>query len=444
LLGDIAVAESILCPKCNARIEVTEVLAAQMRARLEAEFADRLRQKDAQFAEQEAQLTRQKQKIAEEKAGIEKQRAAVEQEVTARLAQAREELCRDLRQQARKEVEVDLKSRESELLEIRGKLQQAQQQELALRKQKRDLEEQKNALELEVVRRVDAEIAKARDAARKETLEERQLKEKEKDKTISDLLTQIEEMKRKAEQGSQQLQGEVLEIDLEESLRRTFPLDDILPVAKGTFGGDVNQRVRDAAVGDCGLILWESKRTKHWNNDWLAKLKDDQRAAKAQIAILVSDQLPAEVGSFALCNGVWVTNRACAMGLSAALRSGLIQLAAARRAQEGQHGKMEILYNYLSSEHFKLRIEGIIEPFMTLREQLESEKRSAHTAWAKREKQLDRALASTCGLYGDLGGIIGKALPSIEQLNGDDAALCAADGVPIASRFEQAAKLGKH
>jgi hypothetical protein len=433
--------DTIVCPKCSTRIEVTEVLAAQVRAGLEAEFARKLRERDAQLEQQKAQLSEQEKTLKDRQAALEKQQAAVEQEVAARLDKAREQLCKDLTQQARQEVELDLKNKQSELVEIREKLKQAQDQELALRKEKRAVEEQKAALELEVARRVDAEIAKARDAARKEAIEERQLKEREKDKTISDLLQQIEEMKRKAEQGSQQLQGEVLEIDLEESLRRAFPLDDILPVPKGTFGGDVNHRVRDPAMGDCGLILWESKRTKHWNNDWIAKLKDDQRAAKAQFAILVSDQLPAEVPSFALYGGVWVTNRACAMGLAAALRAGLIQLAAVRRAQEGQQGKMEILYNYLSSDHFKHRMEGIIEPFMTLREQLEAEKRSAHTAWAKREKQLDRALASTCGLYGDLGGIIGQSLPPIEQLQSSESALADGDGTPTAGCIEKNARL---
>jgi hypothetical protein len=228
---------------------------------------------------------------------------------------------------------------------------------------------------------------------------------------------------------------------LEESLRRAFPLDDVAAVSKGAFGADVKHVVRDRMLGDCGAILWESKRTKNWNNDWLAKLRDDQRAAKAQVAILVSDQLPAGVQSFALAEGVWVSNRACAINLAAALRSGLVQVAAARRALEGQQGKMEILYNYLSSDQFKQRLEGIIEPFMTLREQLESEKRSATTAWAKREKQLDRALASTCGLYGDLGGIIGHSLPNIEQLNGAESGIEQSDEQPIPRKVEKPAKI---
>lgn len=426
-------AETIVCPKCRFEIEVTEVLATQLRAKLQAEFAETLRAKESEYSQRDAKLAEQQQKLVRE-------RTAIDEEIATRLSKAREQLSKELLQKAKEEVAVDLKSAQSELSEIRSKLQQAQTQELELRKQTRDLESQKAALELEVVKRVDAEIAKARETARKEVIDERQLKEAEKDKKISDLLVQIEELRRKAEQGSQQLQGEVQEVELEESLRRAFPLDDIAEVSKGAFGADVKHLVRDRTIGDCGCILWESKRTKNWNNDWLAKLRDDQRAAKAQIAILVSDQLPAGVQLFSLVEGVWVTNRACALNLATALRSGLVQVAASRRALEGQQGKMEILYDYLSSDPFKQRIEGIVEPFMTLREQLESEKRTTQTAWAKREKQLDRALASTCGLYGDLGGIIGQSLPIIEHLTPEERPLPAVDGQPAARRIEKTAK----
>jgi hypothetical protein len=426
--------ETIVCPKCQFEIEVTEVLATQLRAKMQAEFSETLRVKEGEYSAREA-------KLGEQQRALQLQRAGIDDEVKARLDKQRELLCKELTQKAKEDVALDLKSAQGELAEIRSKLQQSQTQELELRKQKRELESQKAALELEVAQRVDAEIAKARDATRKAVIEERQLKEAEKDKKISDLLVQIEELRRKAEQGSQQLQGEVQEIDLEESLRRAFSLDDVVAVSKGAFGADVKHLVRDRTIGDCGCILWESKRTKNWNNDWLAKLRDDQRAAKAQIAILVSEQLPPGVQLFSLVEGIWVTNRACAVNLATALRSGLIQIAASRRALEGQQGKMEILYNYLSSDQFKQRIEGIVEPFMTLREQLESEKRTTQTAWAKREKQLDRALASTCALYGDLGGIIGQALPTIEQLNGADVGLEQADGQPISRRIEKIVKV---
>jgi len=425
--------ETIICPKCRFEIEVTEVLATQLRAKMAAEFAQTLRAKEEEYAGRESRLAEQQKALQQQKVGI-------DEEVKARLEKQREQLCKELMQKAKDDVAIELKSTQGELTEIRSKLQQAQSQELELRKQKRDLEGQKAALELEVAQRVDSEIAKAREATRKAVIEERQLKEAEKDKKISDLLVQIEELRRKAEQGSQQLQGEVQEVELEESLRRAFPLDEIVEVSKGAFGADVKHLVRDRTIGDCGCILWESKRTKNWNNDWLAKLRDDQRAAKAQIAILVSEQLPPGVQLFSLVEGIWVTNRACALNLATALRSGLLQVAASRRALEGQQGKMEILYNYLSSDQFKQRIEGIVEPFMTLREQLESEKRTAQTAWAKREKQLDRALASTCGLYGDLGGIIGQSLPTIEHLTPVELPLASSDGQPPARRLEKSAK----
>ncbi len=425
--------ETIVCPKCNFEIEVTEVLATQLRAKLEQEFAETLRGKESEYAAREAKISGEQAKLASEK-------AALEAEVAARVEKGREQLCKELMQKAKEEVAVDLKSTQSELTEVRGKLKEAQVQELELRKQKRDLEAAREALELEVVRRVDAEVVKTRDAVRKEVTEERQLKEKEKDMQIAGMLKQIEELKQKAEQGSQQLQGEVLEIDLEESLRRAFPLDDVAAVSKGAFGADVSHVVRDRTVGDCGCILWESKRTKNWNAEWLAKLRDDQRRVKAQVAIIVSDQLPAGVQSFSLVEGIWVTNRACALNLATALRTGLVQVAAARRALEGQQGKMEILYNYLSSDQFKQRIEGIIEPFKAMRTQLEKEKATMQTRWAEREKQLDRALASTCGLYGDLGGIIGQSLPAIEHLSADDGAIAALDSSP-SKRIEKAPKL---
>lgn len=425
--------ETVTCPKCQYEIEVTEVLATQLRAKMQSEFNEAARSKETEYAAREAKLNEQKQQL-------ERAKSTIDDEVKTRLEKQREQLTKDLLQKAKEDVAVDLKSAQSELLEIRTKLAQSQTQELELRKQKRELESQKAALELEVAQRVDAEIAKARDAARQQVLEERQLKEAEKDAKITDLLKQIDEMKRRAEQGSQQLQGEVLEIDLEESLRRAFPLDDIAEVSKGASGADVKHTVRDRTIGECGCILWESKRTKKWNGEWLAKLRDDQRAAKAQIAILVSDQLPADVQSFALVDGIWVTNRACALNLAMALRSGLVQVAASRRALEGQQGKMEILYNYLSSDQFKHRIEGIIEPFMTMRSQLEKEKATMQTRWAERDKQLDRALASTCGLYGDLGGIIGHSLPNIEQLSGAESGIEQSDSQPIARKIEKAPK----
>jgi hypothetical protein len=313
-------------------------------------------------------------------------------------------------------VTVELRDKEQQLTDVQSKLKAAQDAELALRQERHKLQEERDTLELTLTRRLDEERSKIRETAKMEADEERRLKDAEKDSLINTLRTQIEDLRRKSEQGSQQLQGEVLEVALEELLRRYFPFDEITPVANGIHGGDVVQTVRDATGAVAGQILWESKRTKNWSDGWLPKLRDDQRAAKAQVAILVTIELPKDVSTFRHIDGVWVTSSQCAIPLASALRAALIEIAAAKRSVEGRKDKMELLYSYLSGQEFRHRVEGIVEAFVTLREDLEAEKRATQRMWAKREKQLERATAQTAGMYGDLSGIIGASLPAIELL----------------------------
>lgn len=385
--------DKITCPKCKYEIEVTEVLSAQLRAELRAEF-------DA-----------------------EQQRT--QSELEAKWNKEREQLEQQAIQKAKQQVAVDFQDVQQQLADAQTRLKTSQQAELDLRKERRQLQHEKESLELTVNRRIDEERVKIREAAKKEAAEERQLKEAEKDKLISDLRGQIEELKRKSEEGSQQTQGEVMEIELETVLQRHFPYDTITPVPKGIHGGDVLQIVHDTTSSECGRILWESKRTKNWSDGWLPKLRDDQRAAKAQFSILVSMEMPRGLTTFDNIDGVWVTNWQCALGLAVALRAGLLEIAAARRSQEGKQDKMELLYNYLSGPDFRHRVEGIVEAFTTLKNDLETEKRAIQKAWAKREKQLDAAVTHTVGMYGDLQGIVGKSLQELEGLDirlleGDD------------------------
>jgi hypothetical protein len=226
---------------------------------------------------------------------------------------------------------------------------------------------------------------------------------------------QIEDLKRRAEQGSQQLQGEVLELELEAQLRAQFPRDTIEPVPKGEHGGDVLHRVA-GPLGPCGTILWESKRTKNWSDGWLPKLRDDQRAAQAEIAILVSQALPKEVESFALVDGVWIVHPRVALPVAMTLRHSLIEVASARQAGEGQQTKMEIVYQYLTGPRFRQRVQAIVEAFSTMQEDLDKEKKVITKQWAKRAEQIDRVMQATVGMYGDLQGIAGKTLQEIEGL----------------------------
>jgi hypothetical protein len=255
-----------------------------------------------------------------------------------------------------------------------------------------------------------------RDKARKETEDELKLKVNEKEQMIAGMSRQIEELKRKAEQGSQQLQGEVLELELESLLRAKFPQDIIEPVAKGEFGGDVIQRVIGPLGKVCGTILWESKRTKNWTDSWLAKLRDDQRSAKAEVALIVSQVLPKGVEAFDLVEGVWVTEPRCAIPVAITLRQSLIEISMARQAGEGQQTKMELVYEYLTGPRFKQRIGAIVEKFSDMQEDLEKERKTMTRLWAKREEQIRGVVYATAGMYGDLQGIAGKSFQEIEGL----------------------------
>ncbi len=227
---------------------------------------------------------------------------------------------------------------------------------------------------------------------------------------------QIEELKRRAEQGSQQAQGELLELELEDILGSSFRYDEIEPVAKGVRGGDVLHKVNTRSGHYCGTILWEAKRTKTWNDGWIQKLKDDQRAVKAELAVLVSTVLPKDVRRICNIDGVWVVDFPSAMGMGMALREILIKVAQARSAISGKTDKMEVIYNYLTGSEFRQRLEAIIEPFIAMKTDLDAEKRATEKVWAKREKQIQRVFESIAGMHGDLEGIIGTALPQIKLL----------------------------
>ena len=205
-------------------------------------------------------------------------------------------------------------------------------------------------------------------------------------------------------------------MELEALLAAKFPRDTIEPVPKGEFGGDVLQRVIGPLNQVCGTILWECKRTKNWSDGWLPKLREDQRAAKAEIAVIISQALPKEVESFDLVDGVWVADPKVALPMAMSLRQTLIEVAAVRQASEGQQTKMEMVYGYLTGPRFRQRVQAIVEAFSSMKEDLDREKKVITRQWAKREEQIDRVMQATVGMYGDLQGIAGRTLQEIEGL----------------------------
>jgi hypothetical protein len=296
------------------------------------------------------------------------------------------------------------------------KLEAARQLELEWRQERRELEEREKNVALDVSRRVDGERQKIAEETAKRLQQEFRLREAEKDKKLQDALKVNDELKRKLEQGSQQTHGEVLELELEELLKSAFPTDQIEPVPKGMSGADVAHKVFSRSGQLCGTIVWELKRTKGWSDGWLQKLKDDQRQLRAEIAVLVSEALPKDCSNFMHLNGVWVSNPSCALSVATVLRLQLLQLASAGGAGVGKTEKMEVLYRYVLSTEFRQRVETVAEAFIEMQRGLQEEKRVAERIWAKRQKQIEKVISNTSGMYGDLQGLIGSSLHDIPAL----------------------------
>lgn len=407
---------TIICPNCSTEIKLTESLAAPLIQATRKQYEVRLAEQEQNVAEREAEIRKQQKAIADAE-------KAIDDQIAEKLKTERQAIIAEEAKKARFAAAADLeeKSRELSVLqevlnERNAKLEVAQKAQADLMRKQRELDDARRELDITVEKRVQASVNEVREKATKEAEESLKLKVSEKEEQISSMQRQIEELKRKAEQGSQQLQGEVLELALEETLRAKFPFDGIEPVGKGEFGGDVLQRVVGPAGQVCGSILWESKRTKNWSDGWLAKLRGDQRAAKAEIAVLISAALPKEIESFGPLEGVWVSAPRYAVSLVIALRQSLIEVAGTRQAQEGQQSKMELVYEYLTGPRFRHRIEAIVEKFSDMQADLDRERKSMNRLWAKREAQIQGVIESTVGMYGDLQGIAGRALQEIEGL----------------------------
>lgn len=315
-----------------------------------------------------------------------------------------------------KAIEETKKDAEKELGSLRVQLDLANSNELALRKQKTELEQKAKDIDLEVQRRLDREkeILEARVGDR--VAESYRLKDAEKDKKLADALAQAEEMKRKIEMGSQQSQGEVLEVELETIIRAEFPFDAIEPVAKGVKGGDILHIVRSKEGEEAGKILWEMKRTKSFSESWIAKLKNDARSCKASICILATETMPSGIEHFHMYEGVWITPLKDCVPLSRALRFGLTQVAREKIMQSGRKEKAEVMYDYLISQEFKGRIEAIVEGYRGMKEDLESERRAMEKIWAKREKQINLITFNLAGMHGEMEALAGDSLPNVKLL----------------------------
>jgi len=367
---------TIKCPKCGAEIEVSEALTHQIEEQVLVSLESK------------------------HKADIENVKKQAEEDGGKKALEKFESQLTTLQKEKDDERERNKKltGQIDELLGEVGKLREKDDD--------REIEMKRKLMEAEEKIRIDV---------RKKAEEEHQLKDLEKDNKLTEALKQIEELKTKMQQGSQQSQGETLELELESKLKAEFPTDVITEVKKGQRGADISQEVIDKLGRSCGIILWESKNAQ-WSDSWIAKLKEDQRQAKTDLAVLVSVNLPKGIESFSYKDGVWIASWKHFLPLSWALRFNLVSLYHERQSSEGKDEKMKVLYQYLTGPEFKHRVEGIIEAFSNLQEEMEKEKRYFNVKWARQEKEIRKVIDHTHGMYGDLQGVIGKSLPEIKSL----------------------------
>ena len=377
-------ADSIKCPECRAEIPLSEVISHQIEEQLAAETARKV-------AEREQELRR----------GFEQERARRDEEV---------------REQAKTQVATELADLRRCVEERDEEVRVARARELELLQQKRKLDEERERLDLEVARRIDEERRRIAAETRQQAGEQHALELRERDVRIEQMQRQIRELQESAEQTRAGLIGEAQEREIEDVLRERFRADTIEPIKAGQRGADVLQTVVSRRGESCGKILWESKRARNWSGAWIPKLKEDQAASGADVAVLVCSALPPDVRHMELMDGVWVVGFPCVVAMASALREALVGVAQARSIDANRNASLGRLYDYLTSNEFNLRMRAVVEAFMQLKEDLDAEKRAMERIWTKRGKQIDVAALNVAGMYGDFEAIVGGALPAIETL----------------------------
>ena len=411
---------NIKCPKCANEFDVQEVLSADVEQKLKLQYEKQLRLNLSQLAEE-------KKKLEDDQRIFEEKRKKENDLFQQKLQQEKQKMEIELQQQLRKTIAGDYENQlrilQQNMLDNEEKLKAARQKEYEFLKKEQQLKAREQELDILLQKKLLEERNLLVQQIRKEegdriVLKETkyQLKLKELEKQLEDQRRLAEEMKRRAEQGSMQLQGEAQELLLEEMLRNHFPYDKISEVGKGVEGADCMQTVRNPVGTDCGRIIFESKRTKTFNNAWIEKLKCDLRAQQADVAILVTQVFPKEMSCFGEKDGVWICSFSEVLALTSALRHTIIRVADTRRSEENKGEKMNMLYNFLTGNEFRQQIETIVEGFLSMKNSITKERIQMEKMWKEREKHLEKVLLSTSGMYGSIRGIAGASIGSIPLL----------------------------
>ncbi|HWI94223.1 MAG TPA: DUF2130 domain-containing protein [Flavisolibacter sp.] len=413
-------ATHIKCPNCATVFDVENVLSADVEQKLKQRY-------EKQLQESLSQINNDKKKLEDEQKAFEEKKRKENELFQQRLQQEKLKLESDIQQQLRKTITADYENQlrllQQSAQENEEKLKQARQKEFEFLKKEQEIKNKEQELEIVLQKKLLEErnvlmqqIRKEEESRNSLKETEYQLKLKELEKQLEDQRKLADEMKRKAEQGSMQLQGEVQELLLEEMLRDYFPYDSIGEVGKGVEGADCIQIVRNHLGTDCGKIIFESKRTKTFNSGWIEKLKTDMRNKQADVAILVTQVYPKDMSCFGEKEGVWVCSFGEVIALTTAMRHTIMRIAETKRSEENKGEKMQMLYSYLTGTEFRQQIETIVEGFLSMKNSISKERIQMEKLWKEREKQLEKVLLSTSGLYGSIKGIAGASIGNIPLL----------------------------
>jgi hypothetical protein len=403
----------IICPKCGHEFAVEDVISKQIEEKYRADLHRKITVIENEFKAKETKLT-------QKEADLKKLQSDIDTQVTEKLKVETEKKSKEIKIQIARQYEDQIKSLSDANAETQKQLADLRKAKIENEQLKRKLDSQKQDLEVEFEQKMTAQLKAETNLIRQREGDRIELKLKEKDEVINSMKEQMEVMKRKAEQGSMQLQGEVQELVLEEVLRSLFQFDLIEEVGKGIRGADVIHTVRNRFGVDCGKIAYESKRTKSFSQDWITKLKADAALVKADLLVIVSEALPEEIDHIGQINGVWVCSFNDFKGLAIVLRDSLLRVSEAFSSQTNKGEKMQMLYDYLTSNEFKLQVGAIIEGFTSLQVSYHKEKRAMERIWKEREKQLEKVLLNTNHFIGSVKGIAGTSMPELKQIGAED------------------------
>lgn len=403
----------IKCPNCGTSIDVQDILAHQLE--------DEIKQKyQAQLSEEKQKYDKEFQLLNDAKAEFERKKKQENELFQERLEkQVKEEkklIEEKLKSKLQEEQSEQFQALQKELNEKSEQIKELNRTKAEIEKLKREKAELKEAAEAEAQKKLNETLLTEKEKIRKAEEERNELKFKELQKQLEDQKKLTEEMKRKQEQGSMQMQGEVQELAIEEWLASQFPLDTIEEIKKGARGGDCIQIVNTRTRQNCGKIYYESKRTKDFQPTWIEKFKADMREKGADIGVLVTEAMPSDFDRMGLRDGVWICSYEEFKGLCTVLRESVVQLSLAVSSQENKGDKMHMLYDYLTSNTFRMQVEAIVEGFSQMKSDLESEKRSMQRIWKQREKQIEKVITNTIDMYGSIKGIAGNAIQSVKAL----------------------------